>query len=314
MPNKKIRIATDGHADDYRDSLVPLTIKSLGYSINWVGIDNADLLIKGPFAKERGKELRWLPKPMRSGVSKIIRHMQNENRPLSLFQTAENVRHNAISCDYSLSSDLAVNGTTHLRFPYWMEMVDWRHEGITGNKNPRYGALLDLQKLQRPLGNEFLKRQCKAAFFTSHLREPRKTLYEEMRKRVDVDGYGPFFDRSLKSHHNSGLLKNNILEKYRFNLCPENSLYPGYLTEKIPEAFAAGTLPITWADINLICDFNADAIINLYPESQSKYSCLDALQEEKTLYKYCDQPLINHIPTIQYLKEFIHEIVIKAIT
>jgi len=42
-------------------------------------------------------------------------------------------------------------------------------------------------------------------------------------------------------------------------------MYPGYCTEKIPEAFMADCLPITWADSNVAVDFNPDAMVNLAP-------------------------------------------------
>ena len=48
-------------------------------------------------------------------------------------------------------------------------------------------------------------------------------------------------------------------------MCPENGLYPGYYTEKIPEAFYSGCLPITWADENIVADFNSRAFLNLEP-------------------------------------------------
>ncbi len=41
--------------------------------------------------------------------------------------------------------------------------------------------------------------------------------------------------------------KINYVSKGLFNICPENSLYEGYFTEKIFQAFEAGTIPIYWA-------------------------------------------------------------------
>ena len=38
--------------------------------------------------------------------------------------------------------------------------------------------------------------------------------------------------------------KFEVTAKYKFNFCPENSVFPGYVTEKIFDAFAAGSVPV----------------------------------------------------------------------
>ena len=43
------------------------------------------------------------------------------------------------------------------------------------------------------------------------------------------------------------------LKNYKFNICFENSSYPGYLTEKLFDAFKAGCIPIYWGDTSLRC-------------------------------------------------------------
>ena len=41
--------------------------------------------------------------------------------------------------------------------------------------------------------------------------------------------------------------KVNFLKSVKYNICPENSKFPGYHTEKIFHALEAGTVPIYWA-------------------------------------------------------------------
>ena len=40
--------------------------------------------------------------------------------------------------------------------------------------------------------------------------------------------------------------KINFISRSIFNICPENSTYEGYCTEKIFQAFEAGTVPVYW--------------------------------------------------------------------
>ena len=58
--------------------------------------------------------------------------------------------------------------------------------------------------------------------------------------------------------------KMDMISNYKFSICFENSLYPGYYTEKLLHAKIAGNVPIYFADDNLSKDFNIDCCINTY--------------------------------------------------
>ena len=306
---RTIRIATLGTPHDYQTSLIPIAINSLGYKIDWVAPTKADLVILGPFLDPQKKKYGWCPKPLRAFASSVDNSLQEflntrKLQPLTLFHTQENVRYDQVKADYSISFDLGVQSDRHLRFPYWMEMLDWSHEGIIGNTNPRYGELIKISTLMSPLGNAFLARGNTCAMLSSHLREPRGSLYRAIENVIPIQGFGAHFDKSIKDHHSSGFLKKDILKKFSFNLCPENGLYPGYYTEKIPEAFNSGCLPITWADQNIDADFNPHAFLNLLPFANKGYaSAINQLFEEKTLQRFSSESLLMSKPTLEPLKE-----------
>jgi hypothetical protein len=310
---KTIRIATSGVAEDYRQSLVPLIIQSLGYAIEWTPAGKADLIVFGPFFKP-GQELRWVPRPLRPAVQAFNRRLESVHRPLTLFHTAENLRHDHIPCDYALSFDLAVNDPKHFRFPYWMEMVDWSHEGITGNTNPRFGSLLKMERLMQPLGNRFLKKPRKAAIFASHIREPRATLMRALQPHIEVQGFGSVFDSKVAHHSNSGFTKVDVLKDFAFNLCPENSMYPGYYTEKIPEAFMADCLPVTWTDSNVAVDFNPNAMLNLAPLMAEEFAPLSTLFASNGISAYAEEPVLLRPPTLSGLKHFLATLLRDSVT
>ena len=312
---KAIKIATKGTPHDYRSSLLPIVIQGMGYWIDWVNHDQADLLILGPFFKENQKPYRWLPKPLRPLASKSMNAISTKRRqdPLKLFHTQENERHDFVNADYSISFDLGVQSNNHMRFPYWMEMLDWSHEGILGNTNPRYGELLSISNLMSPLGDQYLKRGGTCALLSSHLREPRGSLFKALEKVIPTQGFGAFFNKEIKSHHSSGFLKMDILKDFSFNLCPENGLYPGYYTEKIPEAFYSGCLPITWADDNISVDFNPSAFLNLEPLFKSNFQELsEILLNEKRLETYRSESLLAMRPSLEPLKQFLNAIITEA--
>lgn len=312
---KSIHIALLGTQHDYAQGLFPLIAKSLGYSIIWTNYAKADLVIFGAFYKPNAKPYRWLPKPLRSSALSLENQLSSrKNKPLTLFHTCESLRHDIFQTDYSISFDLGVENPTHLRLPYWIELVDWSHEGIVGNTNPRYGSLLSLEKMQAPLGNAFLERTHRAAMITSHLLEPRKMLFEAVNKAIGVSGYGPYFDNAIKNHHHSNFEKKDLLKGFAFNLCPENHLYPGYYTEKIPESFMSGALALGWVDANVRADFNPAAFINLEPLAWEQFESLgQLLNSREYLNSFCDQALLLTKPTLENAKNFIGEILKQAI-
>ncbi len=310
----KIRIALQGVANDYRNSIVPLTIQSLGYEITWSKVSAANLIILGPFYNPK-RNFRWIPKPLRRSYQEFSKIIQSRHRPITLFHTAENIRYNHFQADYTISFDLLADSEKHLRLPYWMEFIDWSHEGISGNINPRFGKLLSLDRLMRPQGKAFLDKPKKAAIFASHLREPRSTLIRVVTQCIPVHGFGPSFDHDISHHSKSIFTKSEILKNFGFNLCPENSLYPGYYTEKIPEAFMAETLPITWTDENVCVDFNPNAIINLYPMFASGFdTLLDIINSKNILKSFTEEPLIIKKPSITPLREHLRNILRQATT
>ena len=319
MFTKTVRIALLGTPADYRTSLLPLMIKGLGYRINWVSPLRADLLIYGSFYNANASRMRWLPRPWRKGIASLADRVQEtlfhrSAPPLTIFHTGENLRHDHIKADFAISHDLGIQSPAHFRLPYWMEMVDWSHEGLVGNINPRYGELLRIGNLQKPLGKHFLERVQKAVLISSHLREPRASCLSALQHAIPVDTLGSYFDSSIKDHHSSHFFKKTVLKNYAFNLCPENGLYPGYVTEKIPEAFASGCLPITYADESIICDFNPRAIINLVPYLQENQgSLLELLQSKKMLEGFSGEQLLLRTPSILGLREWAQKVLIEAL-
>ena len=305
-----IKIALEGVPKDYTSSLLPTVINQMGYQTEWVSSNQSDLIIRGPFFK-KAKPFKMVPKPLRPMASKVVDHIKNKRKqaPITLFHTQENARHDIFETDYSISFDLGVFNPNHYRLPYWMEMVDWSHEGVIGNQNPRYGRLMNLKDLSSPLGKKFISRPQRMAFITSHLLEPRKMLFDRLSKVIPIDGFGPYFDKNIRSHLQSSFTKYELLQDYAFNLCPENSLYPGYITEKIPEAFNAGCLPITWADTNILCDFNPLAMLNLLPLTHENFSSFaQIIHSKQQLDNFSEQALLIHQPSLDPFKVFLHEV------
>lgn len=119
-------------------------------------------------------------------------------------------------------------------------------------------------------------------------REPvRLHFLAELQKIESVHCYGPAFGKPIPD-------KQEILQRYRFNLCFENDLYPNYLTEKVFDSYEAECIPIWWGldDEGFL---NDEAIINVHKigfrESLEKIEFLEGMPLEQVTMR--EQPILQ---------------------
>jgi len=110
----------------------------------------------------------------------------------------------------------------------------------------------------------------------------RTVIYNELSKYGDIKSPGTYRKntQAIGSTHND---KINYLSRGTYNICPENSVYEGYFTEKIFQAFEGGTIPLYWA-----VDVPEPEIIN-----KNKYCFCDINNEDslaKTIYNVTNNP------------------------
>lgn len=243
-------------------------------------------------------------------------------QPVKIFLNHENYRYNDVKADFSISFDLGVTDPNHIRIPVWKDNIDWSKYGIfrdikfsLNNKQLyysnllRFGSFYNLSDLLKPQGNNFLNKK-DVCIFTTHMQEPRGTIYNEFSKEFKVDGYGRYFDSTLIGHNDSDFTKKKIMEKYSFNLCPHNNNYPGQYEEKVPEAFLSKCLPITWADQNIDYDFNSKAFINLNDHIKDNFKeIIYLLKQREFLQKFTNEPLLLSEPNLDAEINFAKKII-----
>lgn len=152
-----------------------------------------------------------------------------------IFYTGENVRTDFNVADYGIDFDYMEFSDRHLHLPLF--------------------ALGNIEQ-NRALN----KRENFCAYIVTNGGEKNNVLLREL-----------FFDKlsKYKKVDSGGRHRNNIgyfiedkhkwLQNYKFNLCFENSSYPGYLTEKLFDAYNAGCVPIYWGDTSLRVGFADNA-------------------------------------------------------
>jgi hypothetical protein len=244
-------------------------------------------------------------------------------QPITIFfNTEPNLLFNAIKSDFSITSALGVNNERHLRIPVWKENIDWSKDGLLRSWNNtyngksyiyynilRFGSFYDLKELLKPQGKKFLEKK-NICIFSTHMNEPRKTMYEEFSKNFVVNGYGKYFQKNIINHNMSNFNKKEIMKNYSFNLCPHNVIYPGIYEEKVPEAFLGKCLPITWSDQNISYDFNPRAFVNLNDYIKDNFKeIIYLLKQREFLEKFTNQPLLISKPNLEKEFKFVKKII-----
>jgi hypothetical protein len=195
-----------------------------------------------------------------------------------------------------------------IRFPYWQWYLTWPGYEVAPPYR-RFGERLSIDKLMQPISafSETPSREAyqatatKAVLLTSHFKRHRRRLRRWTDKAMGCDAFG----RKIRP---TDLPKKELCSQYPFNLCPENNAAEGYITEKVPEGFLCGCIPITYSrPEDLEKDFNPRAVINLF--GRGRKEIIELLREIATDYSMFEElraePLLLERPSLEPLIDFI---------
>lgn len=182
---------------------------------------------------------------------RTIRHMSElpaKAAAPTLFFTGENVRPDFSHCDWAISFCRDIDDPRHLRVPLWVPRlyaIGWRPDDLLSTN------------LRRPPDNRAF-----CNFIFSNPVPERERLFRliSTRKRVDAPGI------SMHNHPSIGGSfwdKYRFMSNYRFSIASENERCVGYSTEKIMEAFLAGTIPVYAGDPSVTVEFNPEAFLEV---------------------------------------------------
>ena len=163
-----------------------------------------------------------------------------------IFYTGEPHSPNFNLCDYAIGYDFLEYGDRYLRWPYFRTYKD----GI-----------------QTKLPVE-LRSKGFCSYVYSNLYTPtERSLFMKKLSSYKVVSSGG------KDNNNIGYIVNNkheFLSLFKFSIVYENSLFDGYTSEKIVDAFNASTIPIYYGNSKIFLDVNRDAIISAHDFKSTK--------------------------------------------
>lgn len=232
----------------------------------------------------------------------------NRNQIKKIFYTGENIRPNYNHCDFSLSFDFDSYGGKNYRFPFWMLHIDWFKK--KGYEDPVYVHPLE------DISSNLFSRKNKGKFCSIVFNNPSSPrnetieLFKNNYKKIDC--FGSFCKNSFSRGEDKKL---DLISNYKFNVCYENAIFPGYYTEKLFHAKLAGCVPIYWSDKNIFKDFNTKCFINLtdfYDNIGAMIEYVKEVDSNDKLYKsYVEEPMFFQQPSLSGIVNFLKAINLK---
>ncbi len=218
----------------------------------------------------------------------------------------ENIRPSFRNCDYSLSFDFNNYRGKNFRLPIWYLYIDWFKKSSYGNP----ACLIPEEYLYNE--NRFSKKAkdsfCSIVISKSNRR--RRRIINTLSSYKNVDVFGKV-EGSTKLPYGEEI-KLDTISNYKFSICFENSIFPGYTTEKLLHAKIAGTIPIYFAHNSFDIDFNPKCCINT--NNMSSKMILEMIKEiDSCSSKYTEilnEPLFLNRVNLDSLKEFISKIIV----
>ena len=149
--------------------------------------------------------------------------------------------------DYAMAFDEIQFSDRYLRYPFFLI----RRESFEGAlKKHTYSDEYYLSK----------KKFCNFVVSNNLCNNHRERCFEALSEYKKVDSGGRHKNNLPDGKPVADKLA--FQKEYKFSLAFENSSFPGYVTEKIMDAWAAGTVPIYWGDPHIEKMLNPKAFIN----------------------------------------------------
>jgi len=173
-----------------------------------------------------------------------------------IFYTGENIQPKLRQCDYALTFQTDSLGGRNYRLPLWYLYIDWF--GVGTYDNPEW--LVPREALNSTVSLEDSSQKLFCAIVYGKRVRSREQAIKHISTYKPVDIYGKA--NPSKPIGNGELAKLQVLSGYKFSLCYENSISPGYVTEKLLHGKACGGVPIYYGCDEAGYDFNPDCYIH----------------------------------------------------
>lgn len=168
---------------------------------------------------------------------------------IRILYSAENLCPDFNIFDYAIGFEQLEFGDRYIRIPNWI--MNLKYEQIVEEMKKKHINADELFQMK--------KNFCSFVYSNSNAHEYRRKIFEAISCYKKVSSGGKY----LNNIGGPVVSKKEFERIHKFSIVCENSSHIGYTTEKLVEAFAAGTIPIYWGDPWVTKVFNEKAFINI---------------------------------------------------
>jgi hypothetical protein len=221
----------------------------------------------------------------------LEKYPDTSNFDKRIWLTGENLRPPLMqNYDSFLSYDQDSFGGRNAYLPIWYFDIDFFGRKVQN----RTGTNINLDQLTssrqiNELGKNF------AVSFIGNPHPIRMQAIRAFQEIKDVELYGSAVNRPV-------VTKIEVAKNSIFSFCFENDLYPGYVTEKIIEAFACGNIPLYWGLFGGDSVFNKLSYLNLADfETLHHYRDYVLTLKKSELLAIANEPLLFRKPDLSQI-------------
>ena len=229
----------------------------------------------------------------------------NKKARVNIFYTGENERPPFGDWDAYLSFDLHSYQGKNAYLPlWWITCTD-----IAGpNTAPYLNAPVSVEALMSNRKVDFQQRKKFCVAFIGKAYPFRMQALNLISGIENVEVYGTVVRKDTRS-------KFMTSKEFRFVFAFENDLFPGYVTEKVIEAWATGAIPLYWGSDPL--DYiNPEAMINLndFDRFQDFLNRVVEVNESRILWEQiASQPILRKRPDLSEVNSVLNR-ALKVLT
>lgn len=265
---------------------------------------NVDIQIESVYGEGEAPSLssrafRFLQSHMPKGIDFEDRRFSTNQQPTGnarfrVFFTGENERPPQGRWDAYLSFDVHSYEGRNTYLPLWWITSS---DILIPTVSPYLGKAITINQMMSTRTINYDARPKFCAAFIGKAYPFRMQSISALSKIAKVDVFGAVARNTRQTRADE---KFTISQDYKFVFAFENDYFPGYVTEKLPEAWATGAVPLYWG-----CDikksFNPQAFINAaeFPTLEDFVEYVSKVESNSQLWsEIASQPLLLERPSM----------------
>lgn len=255
---------------------------------------------EGEPPKLQSRAIRFMQSHLPGGIDFKDPRFSTNQQPsgeahFKIFFTGENERPPQGRWDAYLSFDVhSYDGRNSYLPLWWITSSDI----LVPTISPYLGKPITIDQMMKPRMSSFKERDKFCVAFIGKAYPFRMQSIAALSKIGKVDVFGAIARNTKQTRAEE---KFEISQEYKFVYAFENDHFPGYVTEKLPEAWATGAVPLYWG-YDVTKSMNPHSFLNAadFPTLENFVEHVGKVEKSEEMWtEIASQPLLVNKPSIE---------------